>query len=242
VGNYFNIMENPYITRINSDHLFNFKCHPDISCFNECCQNLQQVLLPYDIIRLKHHFQCNSSIFLEAYTTSYTGIESGLPIVELKTKSQHDLHCIFVSENGCMVYPDRPSSCRYYPLGRFVTKSRETGKITESYTMIQEAHCKGHDSLCKQSINQWRKEQELEAFDKYNDLMIHLISAKNRAGLNTLSENQRYLIYICCYDIDTFREFSKTQKLMDQAYPHTIEGDIQCFLNAMKWLEERVIK
>jgi hypothetical protein len=236
-------MEKPSISRISPDHLFNFECHPGISCFNECCQNLQQVLAPYDIIRLKHHFKCNSSTFLNTYTISYTGFETGLPIVELKNKSHNDLHCTFVSENGCMVYPDRPSTCRYYPLGRLVSKSRETGKIDESYIKIQEDHCKGHDSLCKQSINLWRQEQDLHIFDKYNDLMINLISAKNKAGLRRLSDDQRYLIYISCYDIDTFRQFAKEQKMiMNQTYPHTIDGDIQCFLYAMKWLEEAVIK
>jgi len=109
--------------------------------------------------------------------------------------------------------------------------------------MIQETHCKGHDSLCEHLVHQWRKDQELSVYDQYNDLMIHLISAKNRAGLRTLSEKQRYLIYMSCYDIDAFRQFAKTKKLiMDQTYPHTIEGDIQCFLFAISWLEETVIK
>jgi len=234
-------METPYITRINPNQLFNFSCHPGISCFNECCQNLQQVLSPYDIIRLKHHFKCDSSTFLKTYTVTHTGPETGLPIVELKNKSQFDLHCIFVSEKGCMVYPDRPSTCRYYPLGRLVSKSRESGQINESYIYIRELHCKGHDIACKQNIAQWRKDQELNIFDKYNDLMIHLISAKNKAGLNALSDNQRYLIYIGCYDLDTFRCYAKKHNLfIDQNFPLTIEGDVQLMVFAMKWLAENL--
>jgi hypothetical protein len=228
---------------MNSNQSFNFKCHPDISCFNECCQNLQQVLAPYDIIRLKHHFNCDSSTFLNTYTICTIGPETGLPIVELKTKSQNDLHCIFVSKKGCLVYPNRPSTCRYYPLGRFVSKSRETGKVKANHFMIRESHCFGHDTLFQQSIDQWRIDQELQEFDTYNDLMIHLIAAKNNAGLQHLSENQRYLIYMGCYDIDAFRQYAKQNNiLMDQSFPLSIDGDVQWFTYIMRWLEETVIQ
>jgi hypothetical protein len=199
------------------------------------------VLSPYDIIRLKHHFRCDSSTFLKTYTVTHTGPETGLPIVELKNKSQYDLHCVFVSEKGCMVYPDRPSTCRYYPLGRLVSKSRESGEINESYIKIREIHCKGHETSNKQSIAQWRSAQELDIFDKYNDLMINLISAKNMAGLNTLSDNQRYLLYIGCYDLDTFRCFAEKQNIfMDRIFPLTIEGDVQLLIFSMKFLEQRL--
>jgi len=236
-------MENPTITYIDHDESFRFKCHQEISCFNECCQNLQQVLSPYDIIRLKHHLSCDSSHFLKKYTTTYTGPETGLPIVELKNKSQYDLHCIFVSEKGCLVYPNRPSTCRYYPLGRLVSKNRETGTINETFIMICESHCKGHHVVSKQYIDQWRKSQDLETFDKYNDMMIHLIAAKNKAGLKKLSETQRSLVYKGCYDIDAFRKYAIQHNILtDQRFPFSIEGDIQCLVFAIKWLEAQVIK
>jgi hypothetical protein len=240
---HLNNMKNPYITRINSDYSFNFKCYPEISCFNECCQDLQQVLSPYDIIRLKHHFSCDSSTFLKTYTESYIGPETGLPIIQLKNKSQTDLHCIFVSESGCMVYPDRPSTCRYYPLGRIISKSRETGKINDAYTLIRETHCKGHDNACKQNVDQWRNAQELKTFDKYNDVMINLISAKNKAGLKTLSDDQRFLIYMSCYDIDAFRRYANQQKIFkDLLFANSIEGDIQLLLSGMRWVEEKLFR
>jgi len=236
-------MTNPYIQRINSNQSFNFKCSPDIACFNECCQNLQQVVGAYDIIRLKYHFACDSSTFLNTYTTCTIGPETGLPIVELKTKSQSDLHCFFLSKNGCMVYPDRPSTCRYYPLGRLVSKSRETGRLEANYILIRESHCFGHDTLFQQNIDQWRNAQELHEYDQYNDLMIHLISAKNKAGLRNLSEEQRYLIYMGCYDIDAFRQYAKQKNIfMDQSFPQTIEGDVKMLTYNIRWLEETVIR
>jgi len=236
-------MEYPDIARINPNQTFNFKCHPEISCFNECCQNLQQVLSPYDILRLKHHLKCDSSTFLDTYTVTYTGPESGLPIIEIKNKSQHDLHCIFVSEKGCLVYPDRPATCRYYPLGRLLSKSRKTGNKNESFILIKEAHCKGHEIAFKQNINQWRKEQALFPFDTYNDLMIHLISAKNISGLKTLSDDQKALIYKCCYDIDAFRQYGLQKKIFKkEPFPHSLEGDIEILHIAINFLVEHVIK
>lgn len=229
--------------RLNSNQSFNFKCHSKISCFNACCQNLQQALSPYDIIRLKHHLKCDSSTFLKTYTVAYTGPESGLPIVELKNKSDRDLHCIFVSDQGCMVYPNRPATCRYYPVGRLLSKSRETGLKKESFILIKEDHCRGHEAACEQNIDQWQKEQDLSTFDHYNDLMIHLISAKNKSGLNQLTEHQKNLIYTGCYDIDDFRKYIQQKHLTkDQPFPHSLDGDIQCLIFAIEWLVAHVIK
>jgi len=236
-------MTNPEITRLKSDQTFNFNCFPEISCFNHCCQNLQQVLSPYDIIRLKRHFNSDSTTFLQTYTITDIGPETGLPVVMLKNKSQTDLHCIFVSENGCLVYPDRPSTCRYYPMGRVVSKSRQTCEKSASYIMIHEPHCKGHEYLCHQNLQQWRNSQELPVFDQTNDLMIDLISAKSRSGLKKLSDDQRYLIYIGCYDIDAFRQYTEQQNLFSgQAFPDSLEGDIQWVECAIRWLETVVIK
>jgi len=45
-----------------------FRCHPEISCFNQCCQHIDILLTPYDIIRLKNHFNLSSEAFLAQYT------------------------------------------------------------------------------------------------------------------------------------------------------------------------------
>ena len=222
---------------------FNFKCDPEIECFNSCCQDLQQILTPYDIVRLKQHFKVSSSDFLKQYTRSFIGPETGLPVIVLKTKSNLDLHCIFVSDSGCQVYNDRPASCRYYPIARLVSRSRGTGKKTASYMLIKEAHCKGHYAKHQQTLEKWTKSQELSDYDLYNDRMLDLIAAKNNAGIRLLSEHQRNFFYMCCYDIDSFQDYAETKGLATPKMIRrdSITEDIEWLDFALTWLEKEII-
>jgi Fe-S-cluster containining protein len=88
---------------------------------------VNQLLTPYDILRLKRHFGISSAEFLETYTTQHIGPETRLPVVSLKTDASDGHTCPFVSPEGCRVYENRPSSCRTYPLARMLSRSRETG-------------------------------------------------------------------------------------------------------------------
>ena len=125
---------------IVKEDTFCFSCSPDVPCFNECCRNLNQFLTPYDILRLKNHFGQSSGEFLGRYTSQHIGPESGLPIVTLRPFDTSELTCPFVSEKGCKVYENRPSSCRTYPLARAMARSRQTGEMTEQFVVLKESH------------------------------------------------------------------------------------------------------
>ena len=56
--------------RLTQNETFNFRCHPDIECFNRCCRNLNLYLYPYDILRLKRSLNLDSDRFLERYAES----------------------------------------------------------------------------------------------------------------------------------------------------------------------------
>ncbi|RUA03022.1 MAG: YkgJ family cysteine cluster protein, partial [Deltaproteobacteria bacterium] len=49
---------------LSTKDTFIFHCHPEISCFNGCCRDLNQFLYPYDILRLTGHLKLHSSQFL----------------------------------------------------------------------------------------------------------------------------------------------------------------------------------
>ena len=101
---------NPKLVPISLEDSFCFSCSPDVPCFNACCRDLNQFLTPFDIVRLKNQLGLSSEEFLAKYTNWHIGPESGLPIISLKPKDSHELICPFVSEKGCMVYENRPSS------------------------------------------------------------------------------------------------------------------------------------
>jgi len=109
---------------IDLEETFRFECSPGLACFNACCRDLNQFLYPYDILRLKRRLGISSGEFLKCYTSQHLGPESGLPIVSLTSADAKRLTCPFVTAEGCSVYPDRPSSCRIYPLVRAISRNR----------------------------------------------------------------------------------------------------------------------
>ena len=196
---------NDHLTPIGPGEKFRFACSPEIACFNRCCRDLNQLLYPYDILRLKKGLGLSSGEFLERYTIQHTGPESGLPIVALKTTDAEQLICPFVTEKGCRVYPDRPSSCRIYPLMRAISRNRETGKITERFMLLKEPHCLGFHEPKEQTVRQWIKEQGVETDNPINDRLIEIISLKSRLRPGPLDLETRRRFYTALYDLDAFR-------------------------------------
>jgi hypothetical protein len=198
------LMENS-IAAIAIDDPFTFGCSRQVPCFNECCRDLNQFLTPYDILRLKNSLKMTSGDFLEKYTTLHNGPETGLPIISLKPDSTARLQCPFVTSEGCRVYGDRPSSCRMYPVARALTHDPETGRVSEHFALIKESHCLGFDQNKTHTVRQWLVSQGLEPYNRYNDLLMEIISLKNKQKPGPLDIKSGRLFYLALYDLDAFR-------------------------------------
>jgi Fe-S-cluster containining protein len=206
---------NDHLTPIGLDEKFRFACSPEVACFNECCRDLNQFLYPYDILRLKNGLGLSSREFLERYTTQHIGPESGLPIVALKTTDPVKLTCPFVTEKGCCVYPDRPASCRTYPLVRAISNDRETGMVNEHFMLLKEAHCLGFNTPNSQTVQQWINSQEVGIYNHFNDQMLEIIQLKNQLRPGPLDLKSRHLFYLALYDLDRFKTQAFKNKLLD---------------------------
>lgn len=192
---------------VGIDDVLSFNCSPDLSCFNACCRDLNQFLTPYDILRLKNCLGMASDLFLRKYTSMHIGPESGLPMITFKPDPHSGHACPFVTEQGCSVYAHRPASCRMYPLARAITRSRETGEITEHFALIEEPHCKGFNSPeGEQSVREWLKGQDVALHNEMNDKLMEIISLKNRIISGKLDGVDADRFYLACYDLDTFRK------------------------------------
>ena len=191
---------------VNLDDKINFNCSCENRCFNECCRDLNQVLTPYDILRLKNRLEISSQEFLKTYTSLHNGPASGLPVVEFKPNPATGHECPFVTSKGCSVYEDRPGSCRMYPLARAIAKSRETGEIVEYFALIEEPHCKGFEKRTGQSVKHWLKGQIVEKYNRENDKLMELISLKNQVMPGKLEGSDADIFYLALYNLDEFRK------------------------------------
>ncbi len=194
---------------------FSFRCHREISCFNACCRRADVTLAPYDIVRLKQSLGMTSTAFLKGHTVPFEMDAGGLPGVKLKTDD--DGACLFVNEEGCSVYPDRPSACRYYPLGLVSMRPEGAASDEAHYFMVSEEHCKGHGSDREISIVDYRREQGVEKYDEMNRGWYQIILKKRSSGpaVGKPTKTSLQFFFMACYDIEKFREFIQSKGFQD---------------------------
>jgi Fe-S-cluster containining protein len=207
-------MEEP-LSPLSPTETFCFDCHSEVSCFNQCCRDLNQFLTPYDILRLKKHFTLPAKEFLERYTQSHEGPGTGLPIITLKTEKASGFACPFLEASGCGVYENRPSSCRMYPLARMVTRSRENGQTSELFYLIKEEHCLGTANDRSWTTAKWVEDQGLSDYNKINDQLMKIIQLKNSLKPGPLDPKSVRLFHMACYDLDDFRYHVFEKGLLD---------------------------
>ena len=233
----------PDLTPISLQESFRFSCSPDVPCFNECCRDLNQFLTPYDILRLKNHLGLSSGQFLRKYTSQHTGPESGLPIVTLKPNDSHKLTCPFVTDRGCRVYENRPSSCRTYPLLRAVSQSRSTAETSAQFMVLRESHCRGFEAGKTRTLGQWIDEQGLAVYNENNDNLMQIISLKNRLIPGPLDLKSSQLFNTALYDLDNFRLQIQNNGLLDNFHIDSsimdaaLKSDVLLLDLAMQWLK-----
>ena len=121
---------------------------------------------------------------------------------------------------GCGIYEDRPTACRYYPVALLSMRKQDEYVDRDSYAIVKEDHCKGHEVNRRISIADYRKEQGLGEYDElargWRQLVLKKQSSGPSIGKPTLRSRQLY--FMACYDIDRFREFVSAEsfnKLFD---------------------------
>lgn len=202
--------------QLTEDHVIKFRCHKEVACFNACCKSIDITLTPYDILRLKNHLGISSSEFLLKYTEPFEFSKDGLPGVKF-LPAEGTTQCQFMVEEGCSVYGDRPTACRYYPVGLLSLRRADEYTDTASYVMVREKHCLGHEESREITIRDYRKEQGVEEYDEYSRGWRQMVLKMKSAGpsIGTPSKLSRQLFFMASYDLDRFREFTRSAGFLE---------------------------
>lgn len=219
-----------------------FHCHPGVPCFTECCRDLNLLLTPYDMVRLKSCLALDAGEFLDNYTHVRWDEGRNLPMIYLRMQDNDRRTCPFVSSAGCRIYADRPSACRIYPLARASRMNRRHGGVQEDYYVLREAHCRGFDEDRLWVPDAWIADQGLEIYHQLNNLWMAIIThARLRNG--SLSEKQQQMFFLASYNLDQFRQFVLQSRFL-QAFDvpaqevEALAGDDEVLLRlAFKWLK-----
>ncbi|MEE8569212.1 MAG: hypothetical protein V3S81_11425, partial [Anaerolineales bacterium] len=110
------------------------------------------------------------------------------------------------------VYEDRPTACRYYPIGLLSTRRQDENFDRASYALVTEDHCHGHFEDRKLTIDEYRIEQGLDDYDEHGRAWRQLILKVKSAGpaIGNMSKTSLKFFFMVCYDLDRFREFVRS--------------------------------
>lgn len=206
---------------------FRFACHPGVPCFTECCRDLNLMLTPYDVLRLKRRLGVDSDAFLDTYTELRFDERRRLPMVYLTMSDDARRTCPFVAAEGCRVYGDRPAACRTYPLARASRVHRTHGTVLEDYFVLRESHCRGFAESRSWSVEGWIENQGLGPYHEMNNLWMEIIThpALRRGG--SLNERQQQMLYLACYNLDRFRTMVLARRFLDRF--QWAPGEVEAF-------------
>jgi Fe-S-cluster containining protein len=222
-----------------------FQCRKGISCWNACCSNIDISLTPYDILRLKQRFEIGSSEFLDKFTFPYELEKDGIAGVKLKPVEGGSA-CQFMREEGCSVYEDRPTACRYYPVALLSMRKQDEFTDTASYALVKEDHCHGHNEPRSITVDAYRQEQGLDEYDELARGWRQLILKKKSSGptVGKPSKRSLQLFFMACYDIDRFRAFiasdgfSEVYDIPAEEFKSILEDDAKLMQFSFRFLRQ----
>jgi len=215
--------------KLTLDSKIQFRCHPGVSCFTECCGHIDIILTPFDILCLRKRIGIDADEFILRYTKPTFIQKTDMPGVQIHLTKEG--RCPFVTEEGCLVYTDRPSACRYYPVGMadFHEGSQEDQETEKFFFMVKEDYCKGHLEDKVWTVREWRADQELDERDELNKGWMELVMRRKSFGYQaTLSEQAQKMFFMATTNLDKFRSF-----LFNSSFLDTYEVD-QETLNQIK--------
>ncbi|MBW2367555.1 MAG: YkgJ family cysteine cluster protein [Deltaproteobacteria bacterium] len=195
--------------RIGPTDRFRFKCHAGLSCFNQCCRNLNLFLYPYDVLTLKNTVGIASGDFLDRYVDVVLRKENYFPEVLLRMADNSEKTCPFLTDAGCSVYTGRPDTCRSFPV--------EQGLVIQSHgNALQRVHffrppdfCLGASEETTWTVADWDADQEAE---RHHEMTARWAAIKHRFQQNPWgsegpSGSRAKMTFMATYNIDAFRTF-----------------------------------
>jgi len=210
-------------TKYTLDSEIKFRCHPGVSCFTDCCGGIKIILTPYDILQIRKRLDMSAAEFLHTYTEPTYLEKTDFPGVAIKLTDEQRCPFIKSKKEGCMIYSDRPTACRYYPVGmaNFHEGAQENQAAEAFYFVVKEPHCKGFEEDKTWTVREWREDQGVDLRDKMNKGWMEIVMRRKSFGYQaTLSEQAKRMFFMASTDLDQFRSF-----IFDSSFVDTYDVD-----------------
>lgn len=203
--------------KLTLDSPLKFSCHPGVPCFTACCHNIKIILTPYDILKLSQRLDIPAHEFITQYTQPTYLEKTDMPGVQIKLREDTG-GCPFVTPEGCTVYTDRPSACRYYPVGMadFHEGGTDDAEEEKFFFIVKEPHCKGFEEDKEWTVREWREDQGVDVRDEMNKEWLRLVMRRKSFGHQaSLSESAKRMFFMASTDLESFRNFIFNSSFLD---------------------------
>lgn len=189
--------------------VFKFKCHAALSCFNLCCRNLNLFLYPYDVLRLSRCLELSTDTFIERYVDVVMREGHYFPEVLLRMADNEDQTCPFLTDEGCRVYPDRPDTCRTFPVEQGALYDEKSGQTQAVHFFRPPDFCLGQHEEQEWTVETWEEDQEAE---RYHEMTMRWAQIRRLFQNDPWGAQGPYgakakMAFMATYNMDNFREF-----------------------------------
>ena len=175
-----------------------FHCFPGLPCFTQCCKDVNIILTPYDVIRLKNALGLPSYDFLDKHAIILYKEKKILPVVVLKM-NEEDKTCPFVTKHGCQIYDDRPWACRMFPL-------QANGDETYSF-VADENRCLGLKVEQEWTVSEWLLEQGVPEYEYTNKRFFEIMEPLQKIESKIDNPRVQDMLFMALYNLDKFKDF-----------------------------------
>ena len=196
-------------SKLEPTSTFNFRCHAAIKCFNQCCRNLNLFLYPYDVVRLKNHLGLDSDTFITKYVDVVLRPEANFPDVLLRMADNSEQTCPYLTDQGCSVYPDRPDTCRTFPVEQGLLFDDQSQKGQAVHFFRPPDFCLGPEEDTVWTLETWAQDQEAATYNKMTTRWAELrrLFLSNPWGKEGPEGARAKMAFMATYNIDRFRDF-----------------------------------
>ena len=194
--------------RLMPGDTFTFRCHPQIACFNRCCRNLNLFLYPYDVMRLRHRLQMTSDVFIEHHVDGVLRPGHHFPEVLLRMADNDQRTCPFLTDAGCRVYPDRPDTCRGFPVEQGILFDA-SGRRTPVHFFKPPDFCQGPQEQQQWTVATWAQDQQAESYHQMTMRWAEMrqLFQNDPWGAEGPQGPKAKMAFMATYNLDRFRAF-----------------------------------
>jgi Fe-S-cluster containining protein len=228
--------------RLGPQDTLRFHCRPGLACFNSCCRDKRLTLFPYDVLRLRGRLGLPSQELLARHVELEIDPTSGWPLLRLRL--EQDGRCPFVGDQGCTVYPDRPTCCRIFPLARAVAPAGDRSAPPRELFLANETPgCLGWQEPRELSLADFLEEQGLAPYQAANNRILSLFMHPARRAL---TERQTHAVIMALYNLDVFRQavsaagFAGRAGLAPDRVAGALQDDVALLDLGQDWLAEQL--